>query len=573
MRKSVRWKVLTPVFLLAFIAFATLVLNMVNVNSLYHSSESITDGYMGSMEQLDKISSDFSHLEVLAYSMCVTKSTNDRADMLEESASLLEDVKKQIEDYETTLTRQEEIDTMSSLKSSYESYMDIYAEITAYVNDGNKTAAQEVCSLDLVKASSGMEDLLDQLDSYMQENVDEAVKGQTGIYNSAISITLVFLAIIIALVVTAIVLSLKGVVTPLKKMTKQLDGIIGEIQNGNGDLTKRISIKSKDEIGRLSAGMNVFLETLQNIMEQIVTNSRQMGEIVSRVAGSIGTANTSACDISALMEELAATMEEVSSTTAAVNGATANAETEVADIASSVTEINEYSFAMQERAEKLKRTAVQNKEETSRMMTEIIESLQEAIEESKSVRKIDELTEEILSVSGQTNLLALNASIEAARAGEAGKGFAVVADEIRQLADSTRETANNIQHINVLVIKAVERLAGNANQIVEYIDRTVMPDYEEFVETGLQYSQDAGYVNKTMEEFRNKAVRLKNIMGEITHSIEDIATIIQESASGVGNAANSTTTLVENIDAVNVEMDMNQKISNQLKEEAEKFKQ
>lgn len=216
--------------------------------------------------------------------------------------------------------------------------------------------------------------------------------------------------------------------------------------------------------------------------------------------------------------------------------------------------------------------AVANKESTSLMVKDIIDTLKAAIEESKSVERVNELTEEILSVSSQTNLLALNASIEAARAGEAGKGFAVVADEIRKLADSTRETANNIQSINALVTQAVNKLANNSNAIVEYIDETIMPDYDRFVETGVQYRDDAAYVNSTMDDFEAKAQNLNSIMAKTVDSIRDISTAIEESANSVGNAANSTTILVQNIDTVHAEMKTNQNISNRLKDEADRFK-
>ena len=136
------------------------------------------------------------------------------------------------------------------------------------------------------------------------------------------------------------------------------------------------------------------------------------------------------------------------------------------------------------------------------MIAGIIESLKSAIEESTSVRHVNELTEEILSVSSQTNLLALNASIEAARAGEAGKGFAVVADEIRKLADSTRETANNIQSINAQVTDAVEKLSDSANQLVTYIDDTIMPDYDSFVKTGEQYRGECERNRKCCGKYR-----------------------------------------------------------------------
>ncbi len=96
--------------------------------------------------------------------------------------------------------------------------------------------------------------------------------------------------------------------------------------------------------------------------------------------------------------------------------------------------------------------------------------LSEAIEKSKSVEKINVLSEAILKITEQTNLLALNAAIEAARAGEAGKGFSVVAEEIRKLAEESNNTANEIQEITKIVVNAVENLANNSNKILTFID-------------------------------------------------------------------------------------------------------
>ena len=355
-------------------------------------------------------------------------------------------------------------------------------------------------------------------------------------------------------------------------MTRQLEDIIQEIESGNGDLTRRIGIKSHDEIGQLADGINVFLETLQRIMGRIVIDSREMGEIVTSVVNSVGTANSNAYDISAGMEELSATMQEVASAVNTVSANVTRIGEEVDAITKESQEMNAYATDMQNRAENMKDKAVANKESTSLMIKDIIDTLKAAIEESKSVERVNELTEEILSVSSQTNLLSLNASIEAARAGEAGKGFAVVADEIRKLADSTKETANNIQSINALVTQAVNKLANNSNAIVEYIDETIMPDYDRFVENGEQYRNDATYVNSTMDGFEAKARKLNDIMEKTVNSIRDISTAIEESANSVGNAASSTTILVQNIDTVHAEMETNQNTSNRLKDEADRFK-
>ena len=375
-------------------------------------------------------------------------------------------------------------------------------------------------------------------------------------------------SVLLILIFTAALMTVwiyRAIIDPIRKLEKAAQ----EIRDGNLDF--EIEVKGNDEIAELASGMNVFLDTLQKVLGKIATNSNAIGDVVQNVGRSVETANTNAYDVSAVMEELSATMEEVSSSAATVTDNISNVNDEVISIADDSKAMNEYASTMQERAEELKQKAVNNQENTSRMIAGIIESLKSAIEESTSVRHVNELTEEILSVSSQTNLLALNASIEAARAGEAGKGFAVVADEIRKLADSTRETANNIQSINAQVTDAVEKLSDSANQLVTYIDDTIMPDYDSFVKTGEQYRTDATYVNSTMDHFEERANSLKEVVLVMKQSVEDISTAIEESAKGIANAAENTDILVENMDKVKKKMETNQQISDQLKAESDRF--
>ena len=206
------------------------------------------------------------------------------------------------------------------------------------------------------------------------------------------------------------------------------------------------------------------------------------------------------------------------------------------------------------------------------MITPILESLKQAIEDSKSVEQISQLTEQILSISSQTNLLALNASIEAARAGDAGKGFAVVADEIRQLADSSRTTANNIQAINEMVTSAVQKLIDSSNTILSYINETILPDYDNFVDGGKQYNNDANMINETMVDYAAKADNLKNIMRQITEAISDIAKAIEESANSITSVSSNVQRLASDVSEMNTEIDNNNRIVKELGEESSVFK-
>ncbi|MDE5825342.1 MAG: methyl-accepting chemotaxis protein, partial [Lachnospiraceae bacterium] len=254
-----------------------------------------------------------------------------------------------------------------------------------------------------------------------------------------------------------------------------------------------------------------------------------------------------------------------------VNSMAGDVDENVNELADASGNLQDYANEMEKRASELESKAVSNKNNTSSVIEEILDSLKKAMEDSRSVDRVNDLTNEILSISSQTNLLALNASIEAARAGEAGKGFAVVADEIRQLADSSRETASNIQNINNMVTAAVHELVRNSDEIVKYINETILPDYDGFVQSGIQYREDAVHVNEIVTRFNDMSGGLRTIVAEITESIRGISLAIDESANAVTMAAMNTNDLVEGIAQISKQMEDNSSVSIQLRQESDRF--
>ena len=199
-------------------------------------------------------------------------------------------------------------------------------------------------------------------------------------------------------------------------------------------------------------------------------------------------------------------------------------------------------------------------------------NLETAVENSRSVDKINELTNEILGISSQTNLLALNASIEAARAGEAGKGFSVVADEIRNLAERSKETANNIQQISALVTDAVEDLAQNANGMLDFIDSTVLADYDKLVDVASQYYDDADKLDAMMDVIDDKSGELEENITNINEGIDGINVAVEESAQGVTMVADNTSQLVDMLGSIRLDAESNREISDELSSEVQMFK-
>ena len=346
---------------------------------------------------------------------------------------------------------------------------------------------------------------------------------------------------------------------------KDIRDIIDGIDNGEGDLTKRVRVISNDEIADLGNGINLFMDKLQEILKLIIENTNYMENVVAEVDGSVVKSNDSASDLSAMTEELSATMQDVGLSVNTINDNADNILKDVEIIATKSDDINQFSKEMKANAEKIESDARYNMVQTGEKVGNILDVLNKAIEDSKSVDQVNNLTNDILNISSQTNLLALNASIEAARAGEAGKGFAVVADEIRQLADSSRETANKIQSINSVVVAAVNNLSDNANNLVSYLQQTILPEFQTFVDGGVKYKENASYIENAMDEFVEKTDVLKKNMDEIAHSINTITTVVDDGAAGVNNAAISTQDLVEDTVNISNKMIENKGIAQNLK--------
>lgn len=365
----------------------------------------------------------------------------------------------------------------------------------------------------------------------------------------------------------------KLMIRPLTKATTNLETIIIDIQNGNGNLTARIPHKSNDEIGRIIDGINKYTEVLQGVTRKIKNETVELNSSVLNISAAISASDTQATDTSAIIEELAASMQEVDNIASEIRNNIETIHVEVENVAEKTDQGLSFTNDISHRAKGLKDTAVQNQGNTKSVIAKFTDTLNESIENSRQVDKINTLTDDILTIASQTNLLALNASIEAARAGEAGKGFAVVANEIRQLADSSRETANNIQDISHIVNNAVNNLIANISQLIEFMNGDIINDYDSMVTTGDTYLDDATMIRNQMNTLQKSAFNIRENIASILELIKGVTKSISESTEGISSAANNTCNLVSSINDIDAEMEKNRNVARNLSEEIECFKQ
>lgn len=567
---SIRLKILIPVAVLGFLMLILGIVSFNSTNRIMKTSENITGNYVVRIEQIQDITIAYQTLRRVAFAHIVEEDTKDKQSLEKEADELKAEITDLCTQYEQGLSAAEE-EAFAKFKEDYENYLVIYDKILDHSSKKQKADASELASNDLREAGVQLTEELDKLITINKDAMAGAVLVLKNVYGSVTRTTIILIVCSMLVLLFVVWVCWTWVCKRLININAQLREVIATIEAGEGDLTKRVQCFCTDEIGTLAAGINTFIETLQGIMGHINVSSDQLGSIVNLVSDKVSTANNNSYDISAVMEELSASMETISTTITDIKENVGVVDENIIELSDASQGLYDYAAGMQERAEHLEKNAVDNKQNTSDIINAIIDKLKRAIESSKSVDRVNDLTDEILSISGQTNLLSLNASIEAARAGEAGRGFAVVADEISQLASSSREAANNIQTINNMVIEAVNELIDSADSIVKYINENVLPDYEGFVSAGRQYNEDAVHVNDIVTRFNDMSVNLKQLMGNITDSINGINTAVGESAKGATNVAMNTSNLVKDISEIAEAMDDNREVAGTLTDEAERF--
>lgn len=409
-----------------------------------------------------------------------------------------------------------------------------------------------------------MAETLDKLVVISRNNLYSAIKS----VQIAIGVGVAFLVIITVLGSLYILRAF----TPLRKGSATLQVILDDIESGHADLSKRLETgKLHDEVGVLIGGVNNFLETLENVIGRIMDESGNIYSSVENTTDIIDSSRDEVSNVSAVMEELTASMDSANDTLQNLNEGAGDVKQAVSEVSEQVNAGNTLVADIKQHAVKIKKSTEEQKASTNNMVSSIKATLEKSIADSQDVEQIQALTDDILNIADQTNLLALNASIEAARAGEAGKGFAVVADEIRALAEHSSATASSIQEISNHVIEAVGTLAGNSNQMLEYVNDSVLKDYDVFVDVANQYYKDAEDMNEILEVVNTNTVSLNRTLGQMTEEIQNVSAAINDCTLGVSEATVSTAGILDSFNVIHDDSTNNKEISARLKDEVSKF--
>ena len=572
--KSIGMKIYVALGIIGILFIVIVFMNVNGLDMIGSYNSDLGNVYVGLEDAVGSTSAAFQQVQLYSNLAYFKKDTEERDIIVGKLQTAIDDTRTYLEEAQRLCEAtgdQELIAVHSAYEESMNAFLDYSQQIYDNAAAGEYETAKQMVD-DILPIKTPVQDSDDAYEEILDTKIVEVTKrSQVQIEGTKIFNYIAVALYIIILVITVLIVA-RTVVKPARDSGRALRSITDKLNAGEGDLTERVPAKSKDEVGQMATGINSFMEQLQTIMQELKTESDNMAQSAEIISNQIIDSNESAGNVSAATEEMAASMEESSATLGQLSTGAGSILGEVQSMNTSVQDGVSLVQDIKNRASEMHQSTIESKENASRTIAQIRAALQAALEDSRSAQKINEMTQEILSITSQTNLLSLNASIEAARAGEAGRGFAVVADEIRGLADSSAEAANNIQNISGLVTEAVEKLARNAEQMLKFVDEDVMKDYDSFVSIVQQYKEDADSVDEILSNVAANTEDISQTMDGMSNGINDISTVVEDNAKGITNVADNAVSLVESMVEIQRETEHNQQISQKLNSEVNRFK-
>lgn len=359
---------------------------------------------------------------------------------------------------------------------------------------------------------------------------------------------LIMTIVIVCLVVSAVsLLIIMLICAHLRRSFRKLNAKLIDLTDGSGDLTKEIEQRSGDEFELIAGHINTFTGQIRNLVSRIAGTSESILQSQESVQGSIGQNVRTIREMGDHILSISANMEECSASSESISTDLADASSAVAEFASQIGEVEQQTVQASLRADDAAKMAVEHREKAMAEITRLDAAIKAANEDAKSIEEVREIASRINEIASQTKILSLNAQVEAARAGDQGKGFAVVATEVEKMSAAITSAVEEINSINNNVIEAVEKLSASSVQMTDFIEQSVVGDYDRFVSVGEDYGGTMQTVQQYMSDMRDRSNSISDTISGINQNIGGIAAAVAESAKMVEQLSASSGEISEEI--------------------------
>ena len=374
-------------------------------------------------------------------------------------------------------------------------------------------------------------------------------------------------AFVLMIAVSFVIIS--GMMKPLKSIGESITTLQKLDISDNKEIEKYA--KRRDELGDISSATKVLIATLQEITNTLQGCSDTLDDKANDLHGSAVDLVEYVMDNVATTEQLSASLESTNTIVGNVNSEIGNIYSVVDSISKNINASLGTSNVVITSAQEMREQADYAYKNGQDTLVKTKSSIEEAIQSLDNLTKINELAAEILTIAGQTNLLSLNASIEAARAGEAGKGFAVVAGQIGILADTSKNTASNIQNICGEADESIKVVSNCFEAIISFIEKEVVAQFKDFAEKSVGYSKAVDDIKVQLDGVEKAVKQLEESVKQISQSVVDVNNITDENSSAIGVIVekNENTSRIANV--IQEEAEQNKVLAKHLEELLKRF--
>jgi len=385
---------------------------------------------------------------------------------------------------------------------------------------------------------------------------------------------LLWLILVIAIsLVFAVCVSMyfgKRIGNPILSLAKDVNRI------SDFDLTQDNSfdylLKREDEIGQLANSFKIMREELTGLVKNIFDNSQKMSVDSEKFSKAIGEISIKTQNMGGALRNIVNSVQESGAVSEEISASIEEIDANINELSSKADEGNDVADKFRKSAENINVKVKLSTKNIESIYKEKEQGIINAIQEGKIVENIVIMADTIANIAEKINLLSLNAAIEAARAGESGKGFAVVAEEVGKLAEQSSQAVSGIQNTIVDVRKAFEKISHNAEQVLNFINDDINPQFMNFQNMGNEFYNDSDYTSKMSREIAVFSDQLTDTISEVSKAVQVMAVNLQSSSGNAEIIKSDMDKNIRSIEQAAITAQEQTEMAQKLNETVKKFK-